>query len=126
MDETPDGEVVVTQLESVDGSDASGLSVGDVYFILFRHKWKILVFSLLGIVAAVAVFGYAMAAGGGWGSVVHSIAESERFGRQFLEPLAIGGTRHPLVADERDDRSFGNGERDAAHVRVLHERSPGS
>jgi Na+/proline symporter len=39
------------------------------------------------VLAAVAVFGYAMAAGGGWGSVVHSIAESERFGRQFLEPL---------------------------------------
>jgi Na+/proline symporter len=39
------------------------------------------------VLAAVAVFGYAMAAGGGWGSVVGGIAESERFGRQFLEPL---------------------------------------
>jgi len=39
------------------------------------------------VLAAVAVFVYAMAAGGGWGAVVHSIAESERFGRQFLEPL---------------------------------------
>ncbi len=39
------------------------------------------------VLAAVAVFGYAMAVGGGWGAVVHSIAESERFGRQFLEPL---------------------------------------
>jgi SSS family transporter len=39
------------------------------------------------MLAAVAVFVYAMAAGGGWGAVVHSIAGSERFGRQFLEPL---------------------------------------
>ncbi|MGA9780320.1 MAG: Wzz/FepE/Etk N-terminal domain-containing protein [Verrucomicrobiia bacterium] len=31
---------------------AGGMSVGDVYFILFRQKWIILAFSLLGIVGA--------------------------------------------------------------------------
>jgi Na+/proline symporter len=39
------------------------------------------------LLGAVAVFGYAMSVAGGWGEVVGSIAASERFGRQFLEPL---------------------------------------
>jgi SSS family transporter len=47
------------------------------------------------VLAAVAVFVYAMAAGGGFRAVVHSIAGSERFGRQFLEPL---GTTPALTA----------------------------
>ena len=34
-----------------------GLSVGDIYYILFRHKWKILLLSLAGFVAA-GVFYY--------------------------------------------------------------------
>ncbi len=32
------------------------LAIGDIYYLFFRHKGKILVFTLLGIVAAVAVF----------------------------------------------------------------------
>jgi Na+/proline symporter len=47
------------------------------------------------VLAAVAVFAYAIAAGGGWGAVVHSIAASPRFGRQFLEPL--GDTPAPTA-----------------------------
>jgi SSS family transporter len=39
------------------------------------------------VLAAVAVFYYAMSAGGGFGHVVHSIAASPQFGRAFLEPL---------------------------------------
>lgn len=39
------------------------------------------------ILAACAVFGYAMQAGGGLGAVAESIAGSERFGRDFLEPF---------------------------------------
>lgn len=35
---------------------STGMSLGDIYFILFRHKWKILLLSLLGIAAAVAVY----------------------------------------------------------------------
>ncbi|HKV12969.1 MAG TPA: hypothetical protein VJ725_32810, partial [Thermoanaerobaculia bacterium] len=42
---------------------------------------------VLMVTAAVAVFWYAMDAGGGWGNVLGSIAGSERFGRQFLEPF---------------------------------------
>jgi SSS family transporter len=59
-------------------SVAGGMMAG-VYTDVFQ--------GILMVLAAVAVFGYAMAAGGGWGAVVHSIASSERFGRQFLEPL---------------------------------------
>jgi polysaccharide biosynthesis transport protein len=31
-----------------------GIALGDIYYVLFRHKWKILVLSLMGILAAVA------------------------------------------------------------------------
>jgi SSS family transporter len=59
-------------------SVAGGMMAG-VYTDVFQ--------GILMVLAAVAVFGYAMAAGGGWRQVVHSIAASPRFGRQFLEPL---------------------------------------
>jgi SSS family transporter len=38
------------------------------------------------VLAAVAVFVYAIRAGGGWMEVLHGIAASPRFGRAFLEP----------------------------------------
>ena len=34
---------------------AGGMSLADIYFVLFRQKWLILVFSLLGIVGAVVL-----------------------------------------------------------------------
>jgi polysaccharide biosynthesis transport protein len=34
---------------------SGGMSLGDIYFTLFRHKWKILFFSASGIIAAVAL-----------------------------------------------------------------------
>lgn len=39
------------------------------------------------MLAALVVFGYAMSSGGGLGEITASIAGSERFGRQFLEPF---------------------------------------
>jgi uncharacterized protein involved in exopolysaccharide biosynthesis/Mrp family chromosome partitioning ATPase len=36
-------------------SQAGGMSVGDLYFVLFRHKWKILGLSLAGILGAVVL-----------------------------------------------------------------------
>ncbi len=35
---------------------ASGMSLGDVYYVIFRHKGKIMLFSLMGILAAAALF----------------------------------------------------------------------
>ena len=32
------------------------MTVGDIYYVLFRHKWKILLCSLAGIVASAAFF----------------------------------------------------------------------
>ncbi len=32
--------------------EQSSLSLGDIYYVLFRHKWKILIFSLLGVFGA--------------------------------------------------------------------------
>ncbi|HLX68631.1 MAG TPA: Wzz/FepE/Etk N-terminal domain-containing protein, partial [Verrucomicrobiae bacterium] len=37
------------------GPHAPGLTLGDIYFILFRHKWKILALSALGFIAAFAL-----------------------------------------------------------------------
>ena len=34
---------------------AGGMSLGDIYFTLFRHKWKILLFSVSGILAVLAL-----------------------------------------------------------------------
>jgi uncharacterized protein involved in exopolysaccharide biosynthesis/Mrp family chromosome partitioning ATPase len=34
----------------------AGISPADIYFVIFRHKWKIILLSLAGIVAAVALY----------------------------------------------------------------------
>ena len=35
---------------------AQGMQLSDIYYVLFRHKWKILLCSLAGIVAALVVY----------------------------------------------------------------------
>jgi uncharacterized protein involved in exopolysaccharide biosynthesis/Mrp family chromosome partitioning ATPase len=35
---------------------APGITLGDVYFVIFRHKWKIIILSTAGIVAAAAFY----------------------------------------------------------------------
>src|SRR5579859_6026610 len=35
---------------------SGGMTLGDIYFVLFRHKWKIIFFSLAGILAAVGIY----------------------------------------------------------------------
>ena len=37
-------------------SDAPGITPGDIYYILFRHKWKIVICAFAGLVAAVAYY----------------------------------------------------------------------
>ncbi len=32
---------------------APGLKIGDIYYVLFRHKWKIIILSLMGVGLAV-------------------------------------------------------------------------
>src|SRR5664279_487523 len=34
----------------------AGMTVGDIYYVLFRHKWKIIVLSLAGILAATTFY----------------------------------------------------------------------
>ena len=34
----------------------AGLNLGDIYYILFRHKWKIILSTLLGLTVAAAMF----------------------------------------------------------------------
>jgi len=33
-------------------SQPSGIDLNDIYYVLFRHKWKIVIFFVAGIVAA--------------------------------------------------------------------------
>ena len=35
---------------------SAGMTAGDIYYVLFRHKWKIIILSLAGITAAVAIY----------------------------------------------------------------------
>src|ERR1700733_4903807 len=35
---------------------AGGIALGDIYFALFRHKWKIIICSLLGLVGAIVFY----------------------------------------------------------------------
>ena len=30
----------------------AGINLKDIYYVLFRHKWKIILFSLAGVIAA--------------------------------------------------------------------------
>src|SRR5664279_1943637 len=34
----------------------AGMTVGDIYYVLFRHKWKIILLSLAGIAAATTFY----------------------------------------------------------------------
>src|ERR1700723_3094705 len=35
---------------------AAGMSLGDIYYVVFRHKWKIILLSLAGFMAAAALY----------------------------------------------------------------------
>ena len=39
-------------------SQAPSFTIGDIYYVLFRHKWKIILCSLTGILAAAAYYRY--------------------------------------------------------------------
>src|SRR5262245_41401941 len=38
------------------GAQSSGINLGDIYYILFRHKWKIIVLGALGFFMAVGFY----------------------------------------------------------------------
>jgi Na+/proline symporter len=76
---------------------AVGLAIVLAYSLaggMVAGAWTDLIQGVLMVVAAVAVFVGALAAGGGWGRILDSIAGSERFGPEFLDPL---GTLPPLT-----------------------------
>ncbi len=37
---------------------AMGMALSDIYYVLFRHKWKILILSSIGIAVAIGIFIY--------------------------------------------------------------------
>src|SRR3954466_8021685 len=39
-----------------DAPSSPTLSIGDIYYVLFRHKWKIIICSFLGLVAGAAAY----------------------------------------------------------------------
>src|SRR6267378_2918028 len=42
--------------EIPDQPTPAGLKIGDVYYVLFRHKWKIIVMFVVAVIAALGVF----------------------------------------------------------------------
>lgn len=58
--------------------------------------WTDVLQGALMLLAAVGIFVYALEAGGGFGEITRSIAASERFGRQFLEPFGETPVLMPL------------------------------
>jgi len=85
-----------TILDAVLGlhSFALGVALGTAVILFYSTAggmvagvWTDVFQGALMLVAAVAVFVYAMKAGGGLGTIAHSIAGSERFGREFLRPF---------------------------------------
>src|SRR5688572_13405690 len=41
--------------EEPDIQPSPGMTVGDIYYVLFRHKWKIIVVSAIGLIIALAL-----------------------------------------------------------------------
>jgi SSS family transporter len=94
-----------TVLESALGLQSWGLAVAlGTAVILFYSTaggmvagiWTDVFQGALMLLAAVAVFLYAMDAGGGFGEIARSISHSETFGRQFLEPFGKTPALMPL------------------------------
>src|ERR1700722_6981793 len=73
------------------------MSLGDIYFVLFRHKWKILVFSAKGFLAALALYLFSPPA---------YQSETELYIRYVAEgkPLSSpGNDANTMSPDERGD-----------------------
>lgn len=94
-----------TVMQAVLGFQSMALAVGlGTLIILFYSTaggmiagiWTDVLQGALMLLAAVAVFFYAMDAGGGFGEIARSISSSERFGRQFLEPFGETPVLMPL------------------------------
>src|SRR5215510_5179281 len=35
---------------------SAGLKLDDIYYVIFRHKWKIVIFAVLGFIAAIGIY----------------------------------------------------------------------
>jgi Na+/proline symporter len=94
-----------TVLKAALGLESWGLAVAIGAAVLLFYStaggmvagiWTDVFQGALMLLTAVAVFFYAMDVGGGFGEVTRSIAGSETFGRQFLEPFGKTPVLMPL------------------------------
>jgi SSS family transporter len=94
-----------TVLESALGLQSWGLAVALGTAVLLFYStaggmvagvWTDVFQGALMLLTAVAVFLYAMDAGGGFGEIARSISHSETFGRRFLEPFGKAPVLMPL------------------------------
>src|SRR5262245_45123987 len=53
---TPEDAMNEERLEIEPSSESSGFDPRDIYYVLFRHKWKIILFSLAGVLAAAGLY----------------------------------------------------------------------
>ena len=65
-------------------SPSAGLGIGDIYFVLFRHKSKILFFTLVGVAAAVGLYIY---------NIPVYVSEAKLLVRYVLETKSVEGAR---------------------------------
>ncbi|HXB60019.1 MAG TPA: Wzz/FepE/Etk N-terminal domain-containing protein [Candidatus Acidoferrales bacterium] len=74
----------------------AGMSLGDIYYIVFRHKWKIIFASLMGFLAAAAIYHFKPPA---------YQSQAELLIKYVSEPtqLEIGGDNKVLVPDSQGD-----------------------
>lgn len=84
-------------------SAALAVGIGTVVLLFYATAggmvagiWTDVFQGALMLLAALAVFFYAMDAGGGFSEITRSISSSERFGRQFLEPFGETPVLMPL------------------------------
>lgn len=85
--------MVDTKIES-----SGAIGVGDIYYVLFKHKWKIVGFALIGLFAAAAVYRT-------WPDVIYQ-SEAKLFIRYIQEssaPLNVGEDAQIKSTDQRGE-----------------------
>ncbi len=69
-----------------------GMTLGDIYYILFRHKWKIIACSVLGIIVAITLFFF---------KPIPYQSEAKLFIRYVLDSKSLNPAGNLAAADSR-------------------------
>lgn len=89
--------------DTIAAPSTAGLSLGDIYYILFRHKWKIMSCTAAGLAAAAAVWQFA-------GPPYES--QAKLYVRYVLSDRAIGPTESAAKSPDQRGETIMNSERE--------------